>query len=226
MTDEAKQKERLTHLGKPKSVETINKLRVANLGKEFTKERCKNISIGVTRHHSNSEYREKRSQNAKELWQDPEYANKHIGKKRTEEFCIRQSERIQALWKNPEFVLGMMKSFRNLPNKLEKSTQNIISELGLLYRYTGDGQFSIGSKIPDFVNVNGKKQIIEILGCYWHGCKQCHPKVEVYDDYENRIKLFKDFGYDTLVIWEHEFEDLELVRQKILEFDREANYVH
>ena len=61
--------------------------------------------------------------------------------------------------------------------------------------------------VPDFVNINGKKKIIELYGDYWHQD----------DDPVDRISLFKGYGYDTLVVWERELDDVCL-KSKILEF--------
>ena len=68
---------------------------------------------------------------------------------------------------------------------------------------------TIGSKIPDFVNINGQKKIIELFGSYWH---------KDYDEYE-RTKYFRQFGWDTLVIWDYELErNEELLLNKLNDF--------
>lgn len=36
--------------------------------------------------------------------------------------------------------------------------------------------------------------------------------------HKKRIDLFKKYGYDTLVIWEHELKDLEKLKKRVLEF--------
>lgn len=35
---------------------------------------------------------------------------------------------------------------------------------------------------------------------------------------QDRTKLFRSAGYETLVIWEHELENLDIVKNKIQEF--------
>jgi len=122
-------------------------------------------------------------------------------------------------WQNPnmrEMILSkVLKANASRPNKTETELENILDKD---FRYTGDGSFFIGGKIPDFVNVNGKKQIIELLGCYWHGCPEHYPDEEKQREFEQRVQLFKSFGYQTLGIWEHELKDQETVKRKILEF--------
>jgi hypothetical protein len=66
----------------------------------------------------------------------------------------------------------------------------------------------VAGKCPDFVNVNGQKKIIELFGDYWH--RGQNP--------QDRIDVFKPFGYETLVIWQRELEDLKSLRHKIFDF--------
>ena len=96
-----------------------------------------------------------------------------------------------------------------MPNKLETI---ILAILETLYpgewKFVGNGEVMIGGKFPDFININGQKKIIEVFGDYWH-CGE---------NSEDRINIFKPYGYDTLVIWEHELKDMGTVRNKISEF--------
>lgn len=79
------------------------------------------------------------------------------------------------------------------------------------WRYTGDGTFIIDGLNPDFVNINGKKQIIEVFGDYWHG-----EGVRGYrQTEEGREEAFNSFGYATLIIWEHELRNTTKVLEKI-----------
>jgi hypothetical protein len=59
------------------------------------------------------------------------------------------------------------------------------------YEFTGDGVVFIGSKCPDFRHINRPK-LIEFFGSYFH---PAHHE-------EERPAYFKQFGYDTLVIWD------------------------
>ena len=72
----------------------------------------------------------------------------------------------------------------------------------------GNGRVILGGKNPDFINVNGKKLIIELFGKYWHTGE--NPK--------DREKIFVPFGYRTLVIWYSELRNEERVKNKIREF--------
>ena len=113
------------------------------------------------------------------------------------------------LWQNPEFAKKMIKSWKLQPNKPELLLQSILQELYQNdFKYVGDGEVIIAGKCPDFINVNGKKQIIELYGDYWHR----------NDNPEDRIKIFEPYGYKTLVIWERELKDVNKVKEKIREF--------
>ena len=77
------------------------------------------------------------------------------------------------------------------------------------WEYVGDGKFIIGGKNPDFVNVNGKKKIIELNGVFWH--KDQNP--------QDRIDLFKQYGFETLIITDEElYEKPAEIYKKIKQF--------
>ena len=108
------------------------------------------------------------------------------------------------------------------PNKPEKLIYSILQNiLPGEYKINVTGEvMTLGRKIPDFVNVNGQKKLIEFNGCFFHYCPVCYPdsKIDGIKRTEERIKLFKKYGWSTLVIWEHELEDMEAVVNRILEF--------
>lgn len=107
------------------------------------------------------------------------------------------------------------------PNKPEQKLMKIIAELQLPYRYVGDGKILIGSYIPDFIQTNGKKHIIEIFGDYWHSDKKKHYRELSWHQTElGRMMAYSQFGYKTLVIWEHELSKLESVKRKLLQFEK------
>lgn len=168
-------------------------------GLKRSEETKKKLSV-VTSNFFNSkrgeDQKEKLSEMAKNQWKNPEYAKKH-------------SEAMYNYWQTPEFVAKQMKSRGVRPNKLEKKFEKFLNNLyPNEWKYVGDGQLIISGKCPDFVNVNGKKQLIEIYGDYWH--KGQNP--------EDRKKIFRKFGYDTLVLWEKELKKIDNVKAKLDEF--------
>jgi len=102
-----------------------------------------------------------------------------------------------------------MKARRVRPNKQELKIDAILGELSLPYRYIGDGQFIIGGRCPDFLNVNGQKKLIELYGKHWHRD----------DDPQERIDYFAQYGFKTLVIWETELKAVESLKHRLLEFE-------
>jgi len=107
------------------------------------------------------------------------------------------------------------------PNSAEIKLLEIIKNSTSGWKYVGDGSFWIHRKNPDFLNESEKK-LIEFNGCYFHNCKTCFPKSadEINQDLE-RISLFKQSGYGTLIIWEHDLKNEELIRKMISDFANE-----
>lgn len=110
----------------------------------------------------------------------------------------------------PEFVRKRIKAIMKKPNKTEQFLIDLLNENNLPYRYVGNGQVIIQRKCPDFINCDGQKKIIELFGNYWH-----KPKEEF-----ERKKLFSQYGFKTLIIWEHELKDKPKVLEKIIKFER------
>ena len=131
------------------------------------------------------------------------------------------SEVMRKLWQNSEYKDRVIKSFikarATKPNKLELELNTILQKI-LPNEYALNVKAEImilGGKIPDFVNVNGQKKVIEAFGEYWHT-----KRADSYTDTEKgRIDHFRKYGWDTLIVWENELKNLEQVKQKILEFD-------
>lgn len=231
VSEETKEKLRLFRLGQRASPETRERLRLSHLG-----------------YKPSQSTRELLSQASYKKWEDPNYRERvlaslhsptvrlkaadgmrgHVvhpgararisaslmGHSFSDGTLAKMSETQQRLWSRPEYRNRVIKAMRVgllvTPNKCEQAIQNI---LDLLYpnewRFVGDGEFIIAGKNPDFININGKKQIIELFGDYWHRGE--NP--------QKRIDLFKQYGYNTLIIWERELkDDADKLFTKIQEF--------
>jgi len=153
-------------------------------------------------------------------WKDPIYRQKvtqalkgkvgrNKGVKLSPETLRIMSEKTKLLWKTPAYrqrvVEAVMKALHKRPNRKETALLNIIKRNYLPFEYVGDGKVIIDGYCPDFINNNGKKQVIELYGDYWHK----------NDDPQKRINHFKRFGFDTLIIWEHELTSEQDVLDKI-----------
>lgn len=92
------------------------------------------------------------------------------------------------------------------PTSLEIKMDAILQEhYPREWKYVGDGQVLIGWKNPDFINVNGRKAVIEVLGRHWH------PEG---DDIKLHLH-YKKWGFNCLSIWEEELENPSLVKFKL-----------
>ena len=47
-----------------------------------------------------------------------------------------------------------------------------------------------------------------MFDCYWHGCQQCFPGSRSRGiPLGQRLSTFKKYGYDTLIVWQHEMAE-------------------
>lgn len=152
-------------------------------------------------------YRKKMSKMTKDLWKSPEFRSK-------------QSQRINLLkMGDPEFLEKFYAGRLNKPNKAEQKIDSLLQTLSPgEFAYNGDFSQGVmlGGLIPDFINVNGKKAVIELFGNYWHDKKGNIPWKSTEF---GRQAVFSQLGYKLLVIWEHELKDPEAVVKRIKEFN-------
>lgn len=185
----------------------------------------------VARH---SEIKRKQRANPNSIYNSPEYRAKQIEAQNTPEYLANHSKKARAAHRNPnsgyntqaykdkkseeglahwrdsEFTENM-KVARNIrPNKPEQLILDYLNEnLPGEWIYTGDFSFFLGGKNPDFLNINGRKLLIELFGDYWH---EGHNP-------QDRIDFFGELGFDTLVIWESELYSSPVdVMERIVKF--------
>ncbi len=172
--------------------------------------------IAIT--NAKPEVKAKRSRSAKIAGKKPEVkkrrsiANKEAQNK--PETKAKTSQSVKNLWQKASYVSDQMKARHVKQNKTEKKLENTIDKtIPNEYKFVGHGEVIIAGKCPDFININGQKKIIELYGDYWHKGQ----------DPQDRINIFAKYGYDTLVIWEHELKDAESLKIKIGEFHMKIN---
>ncbi len=174
---------------------------IANKGRKPTDRERLAISIGRT----GIKFTEEHKRNLSKSWD----REKHF----TERVRRRLSEAAIKLWKDPKFVSKMKEAHNISPNKKETFLLSLLNDLYPgEWKFTGDFSFTINGKSPDFTNCNGQKKVIELFGDYWHRGQ----------DPQARKDIFKEFGYQTLVIWEHELEDVEMIKFRIHRFVKQG----
>ena len=193
ITEEELKKRSEYWTGRPKSEEHKKKTSVTLKGRKKSVEVVKRMIATLTGRPKSEEHKRKLSIKKKKDWLNPEYRKRHI-------------EIVKAMWKNPDMVKRIIRSAQEGPNKPEK---DLLKILDCLYpgewKYVGKGEVVINGKVPDYININGQKKIIELFGDYWHKG----------EDPQERIDVFVPFGYDTLVIWEKELKNKRNLFQKL-----------
>jgi len=143
-------------------------------------------------------------------------------RKPQEEVVRTCRERTRKKWKDPEYVLKQLKARGAKPNKPERYLENILNNHFPEYQYNGDGRLGIvlAGLVPDFPNVNGKKQVIEVFGDYFHNPRK--RKLKWHQTELGRIMAYNSVGFDCLVIWEHELKELTegQIIEKVKSFSR------
>jgi len=102
-----------------------------------------------------------------------------------------------------EWLHRVGKGLSKHPNRLEKEMMEILSVIAPKFEF----QRPVGKLLPDFTNEEEKK-IIEVYGDYWHKG----------DDPQERIDTFRKYGYDCLIIWEHELKNKDKVIKEVKKF--------
>jgi len=182
---------------------------------EYRDKVCKGVSKGL---HGNTNTLGKHWKLSKVFCENR--SRKQIGMKKSEKTKRKigktNSIVIKEKWKDPDYARRVLTV--NTPNKSEITLNSFLQKtIPNEYKFVGDGEFILEGKCPDFLNVNGKKKLIELFGNYWHGEDRTGKTKKESED--ERINYFKKFGFKTLIIWESELQDLSVLKNKILNFN-------
>jgi hypothetical protein len=148
------------------------------------------------------------------LWEDPGYMKKQQdaqrGKKQSPEAREKNSKAIIKKRKDPEYVDKLFKGQDQCPNKSEKKLEEILHILAPdEYAYNGNYNLRIllDGLVPDFVNVNGQKKVIDFHGNWHKG-----------EDLRKRASRYAKCRFKSLIVWQAELRDLEKLQDKLIEF--------
>lgn len=230
--EETKKKCRIARIGKPHSHET--KRRIAEKMKDMNVGRKRNDVAGERSHMKKPEMRKYFSDimknggsaiaNAFNKGPKPNRRNGPLAMfLKYPEMKAKLSIRLKEWWaemsedEKRERVAKAFIAQKQKPNKTEIFTDSLIQKARPTdFIYSGDGKIFIAGKVPDWFNVNGKKQVIEMLGTYWHGVERTGRTKE---QEENYLKShYAKYGYDCLIIWQSELKCPEKVIEKIKQF--------
>lgn len=204
---ETRQKMSDSHKGKTLSKETKEKLRRAMIGRTFSSESIERMK----RAQSGKIISNKEKQRLREL---------NVGRTHTKEAIANMTRARREMWKNPsdKFIKRYVEAHTLSPNKKENLLRQILDEhFPNEWKFVGDGQVWFDGRNPDFININGQKKIIELFGTYWH---RDRDNIKITQTEEWRTNHFAKFGFDTLVIWEDELDNVDVVVGRISKFEK------
>ena len=119
------------------------------------------------------------------------------------------NERLAVRNSDPDFQRRRLRACLKKPNKQELALGALLEgHFPTEWKYVGNGEVILGTKCPDFMNINGRKLLIELFGDYWHR----HHDPKARQDY------FEQYGFHTLVLWEKELKDPQAVVAKVAAF--------
>lgn len=224
LSDETRAKIGLANSIRPRTEAEKEFLRHLNTNPVFTAETRRKISEAGKGRIKSPEARAKLSQSLtgkkhsletllkigaikKRSWQDPEWRDKVI--------LSQVTGRKEAMKRDPTWrarqIEAQRKGYSLFPNKAESALLALLEQdYPGEWAYVGNGSLIVGNWNPDFANINGQKELIEMFGDHWH--RGQNP--------QDRIELFNEFGFRTLVVWECELKEPNKVRERIAKFTR------
>lgn len=108
-------------------------------------------------------------------------------------------------WNDEEYIKKWMDATHAKPNKLEKLVAEMLEELQPNeWRYNGNFEEGVvlAGMIPDFINVNGKKEVIEVFGTVYHDPEKAFMEVGWKRQEFGRKAAYSQLGYKCVVLWE------------------------
>jgi len=216
-TDDARRRISESLTGHEVSFETRQAIGEANLGHVHTEEAKRAMSIAHTGIRLSEETKQKLSEaNKGRTYNNFPGSKGHVVSEEARQKIARGvSETMKEMWKDPEFASRVARGCNRKPNQSELRLQSILDKhFPNEWKYVGDNQFGIEGRYPDFVNVNGKKQVIELFSPYWHDPVLFPGRMSE----EELIAHYKKYGFDCLVIWEYDAWNEALVLKAINKF--------
>jgi len=125
--------------------------------------------------------------------------------------CPKQRKQLSQRMLAGQAILMRNKSSQCKPTSIESKLDEILQRnFPNQWRYVGDGKVIIEGRCPDFININGRKQVIELFGDYWHS-------FDLFNE-PRKLNQYARYGYSCLVIWEHELKNGRKLILKLRKF--------
>lgn len=220
--------------GRHISLEHRRNIALGKRGHSFTQEGRINLSLGQIKRFSNPEEREKVGLSQLEYWNclnkeeqvskieamlksNEAWGNKPGANARKKAIAegnrrawslMTPEERRKIAYRALETSIARRTNHRPKarPNKAEGILQRILNTyFPNQWKYTGNGEVWIGIYNPDFLNIDGRKAIIELFGDYWHS----------EDSPESKVSYYNKYGFKSLIIWESELKEEKAIVQRI-----------
>lgn len=139
---------------------------------------------------------------------------------RTDKARERNSEAKCKNWNDAEFIKNWMNATHAKPNKLEKHVATILEEL-YPKEWAYNGNFEEGvvlrGMIPDFININGRKTVVEVFGNAYHDPETAYVEVDWKRQEFGRVATYARLGYKCVILWEDKIkeEGIDYIREKM-----------
>ena len=109
----------------------------------------------------------------------------------------------------------------------ESIFEQICKKDNLPFKYTGDGAFWIGEKgekhlNPDFIEVNGKKILVEIFGDYWHS-PLLNLKLKEDRTLSYQKRHYKRYKWYPIFLWESDLKRKDAEQFVLNELQKHKN---
>ena len=206
-----------SNLGQSRSAEQRQHMSEAQyLRYKDPKERAKTGKTHAGTHYSDKIKQRMSKAQLKSFQNNPERVKRHseamtgyVPSKKTKKLMSKIQKNI---WKNlsSEEKTKKVQTWCSGQNRRPTKTETLLDkwlqkDFPGEWKYVGDGEVRIGTKNPDFINVNGKKAVIELFGYYWHGPAKISGGTR---SETGTIEYYKKYGFNCLVIWADNADDL------------------
>lgn len=222
------------HKGLEFSAEHKDNLSVALKGKKKSQEHCESFKKAYAEGRRvyvqpSLKARKRRSKRLRALWRSGVYKNtlkrnkSEAGRERSRQLVNRKKFRdassvaVKNNWKDFEYRRKMIDTVRESRSRQVFPFKDTKPERLVQDWLDSKGVFYVPHVICRWMQTRHQwdlylprdKLLIEVNGCYWHGCSACFPdkKIGRFDSVISQYKMVaRQRGWDVLVLWEHDIK--------------------